>query len=152
MKSEQVLKVFETLIHQHFLEVLEVSPVESLTPFRMEDSRNGKEEFIFVAKCTPAIYAPVKNRDVMMQTPIDISVYIEGTSLIIRFDFLSIVLESEITQAMIPSFLSTMMQSNKTTLAIVDANSYKLVWVTNTIDTTGLMDIAQELLKKLNIH
>lgn len=124
---------YEAFIHEHFLDVLKVSPVNSTTPFEIGDMRNDKTEFIFVSKCSPFMCEPVKGKSMEEKTPVKFTMYNEGKNLIIRFEVLDIILETEILSHQAHSFLSTLIHQEKLTLVIMDANQYDIVWMTNTI-------------------
>lgn len=131
--STEVLFKFQAYIQQHFLDVLQASPIESTTPFQIENALTGTSEFLFISKCSPYMYEPVKNRNIYEATNVKFSMYIEENNLIIRFDLLDMMLESEIQADKVKSFLSILLHQETITLAIVDSKQYNLIWLTNTI-------------------
>ena len=132
-KSKQVLSQFESHIHKEYLSLLRMSPMESLTPVEVENLLNGKSEFLFLAKCSPYVYAPVKGRDIERKTDIKFTMYNEDDNLIIRFDILDMMLESAIPAHKIKEFLSILLHQEYITVAVLDGNAYRLIWMTNQI-------------------
>jgi hypothetical protein len=143
--------VFEKFIHSNFKEALNISPDDSLTPFQVGNIFNGEEEFLFVAKCTPFIYKSLKGRRLEQETRIQMSMYNEDKKLIIRFELLDITLETEIREEQIKGFLSVLYNQEKITLAVVDASTYKLIWVTNTIPFKAIRTQYQEVFDKYGV-
>lgn len=146
MNYSEVLSTMESFILENYSDILEISPVESLTPYKVQDIRDGKESFIFVAKCSPFIYEPFKGRELGSTSDIKISTYKEGTSLILRFEIFDVILETEIIANNLEDFTNMLKQSDKTTLAVMDANTYKMIWLTNTISTKSILFHTQLIL------
>lgn len=132
-KSKQVLSQFEFHIHQFYMPLLRKSPMESVTPVEVENALTGKSEFLFLAKCSPFLYASVKGRDIEERTNIRFTMYNEGDNLIIRFDILDMMLESEIPAQKAKEFLSILLHQEYITIAVLDGNTYKVIWLTNQI-------------------
>lgn len=128
------MKMLETFINQYFLDVLRISPMNSLTPFEIENFINGNKEFLFVAKLSPYMYEPFLSPQAKGQTQIQIGMYFENENLIIRFVLFDVILESEIRKEKISQFLSVFKHQQIITLAILDGNTYDLIWGTNKID------------------
>lgn len=132
-KSKQVLSQFESHIHKDYMPLLRISPMESVTPVEVENVLTGKSEFLFLAKCSPYVYAPVKGRDIEKRTNIKFTMYNEGDDLIIRFDILDMMLESAIPAHKVKEFLSILLHQEYITIAVLDGNNYKVIWLTNQI-------------------
>ncbi|PLS19231.1 hypothetical protein CVD28_02135 [Bacillus sp. M6-12] len=150
MKPEYISQ-FEAFIHEHFLDALKVSPVNSTTPFEVGDSRNGERQFIFVSKCSPFMYEPVKGRSMKERTSVEFTMYNEGKNLILRFEVLDMILETEILSHQAHRFLSTLIHQDKITLVIIDANQYDIVWMTNTIPFRTIRFHYKEIFEMYNV-
>jgi len=133
LMSSKVFSEFEAYIHRHYLDILKISPVESVTPFEVENTLTDKSEFLFIAKCSPYLYDPVKSRDIKTPTNVKFTMYVENTNLIIRFDLLGMILESEIKAHQAPNFLSILLFQEFITLVITDSDTNRLIWFTNSI-------------------
>lgn len=149
--NPKLLSEFESHIHHHFLSILKMSPIESMTPFEMVDATTGKSEFIFIAKCSPYLYAPVKKRSIDKKTKLDCTLYNEGNDMIIRFEFLTMMLESSIPADGARAFLSVLLEQESITLVVVDADSYKVIWLTNTISLKDIPPHSKEIFKRYNL-
>lgn len=139
------LKMFERFIHANFIDVLRISPMDSLTPFQVGEQVGEQEEFIFIGKLSPYIYEPFKGRSLSESIPIEMAMYNEGDNLIVHFDTLGVQLETEIRAEVIRPFLSTLAQQEKITIAILDGYTYDLVWLTNTIPFRAIRHHFQEI-------
>lgn len=128
-----VLERFESFIKEHFQEVLQVSPMDSLTPFRVGNTENTREEFIFIAKLSPYMYEPFKGRNIRDPLSYEMLMYHEDETLIVGFKMLGVLTETEIRPELISEFLTVLYSQEKITIAVVDGDTYRLVWLTNTI-------------------
>lgn len=146
------LKMFERFIHTNFIDVLRISPMDSLTPFQVGDGDGEQEEFLFIGKLSPYIYEPFKGRSLNEQIPIKMAMYNEGDNLIIHFDMLDVQLETEIRAELIEKFLPILYQQEKITLAILDGYAYNLVWLTNTIPFGKIRHHYQEIFDKYGVN
>lgn len=131
--NSRIMSQLQSHIQQEFLSTLQVSPMESTVPFVVENTITGQEELVFVSKCSPHLYAPVKGRDIFQPTKVHFTMYNEGKNLIVRFELLDIVLESEILHQQAKSFLSILLHQDKITLYIIDGHTYQLIWLTNSL-------------------
>lgn len=146
------LEIFERFLHTNFLDVLHISPIDSLTPFQVGNEEGGQEEFLFIGKLSPYVYEPFKGRSLNDHIPIKMAMYIENDSLIIQFDILDVLLETEIRPELIQKFLPILYQQEKITVAIVDGYNYKLVWLTNTIPFGEMRHHYQEVFDRYGIN
>jgi hypothetical protein len=127
--NSDILSQFQSFIHQHFLDALEISPINSTTPFEIGNALTGQKEFLFISNLTPFLYAPVKGRDIHEKVNLQFSMYNEGEDLILRFEMFDMILESEIRSYQAKEFLSVLLHQEKINLAIVDTNTYELIWI-----------------------
>lgn len=146
------LKMFERFIHTNFIDVLHISPMDSLTPFQVGSPEDGQNEFIFIGKLSPYIYEPFKGRSLNEQVPIKMAMYKEGANLIVHFDTLGVQLETEIRAEVIRPFLSILAQQEKITLAILDGYTYNLMWLTNTIPFGKIRHHYKEIFEEYGIQ
>lgn len=147
----QALKEFETYIKQHYSDVLRISPGNSTTPFEVENMLTGKSEFLFISKCDPYVYEPLKNRDIQEKVNITLTMYVEGNNLIIRFELLDIILETEINGGQAKGFLSTLIHQEIITLVVVDAKTHNVIWLTNTIPFQTIRFHYKEIFEKYGV-
>lgn len=124
----------QSYIQEHFLHALNMSPVDSLTPFEIGNALTGHSEFLFLSKSSPSMYAPVKGRGIQEKTACQVTMYHEGKSLILRFEVLGMIMETEIVESKIKNFLSILLHQETITLVVLDAKTYEVVWLTNTIN------------------
>lgn len=149
--SKEVLSQFTAYIQQNYSGILSISPVNSTTPFEVQNMITGKSEFLFLSKCSPDLYEPVKGRDISAPTNIQFKMYNEGDNLIVAFELLGMILESEIPASGAKAFLSILFQQEKITFAIVDANTYQVIWLTNTIPFRTIRFHYKEVFEKYGV-
>jgi hypothetical protein len=150
--SQQILSQFESYIHQHYAGILSISPVNSTTPFKVQNTLSGKSEFLFISKCTPDLYAPLKGRDIQEHTNIKFTMYTERENLIVKFELLNdIIHESEIPKDGAKAFLSILLHQEFITLAVVDSQTYKLIWLTNNISFRTIRFHYKEIFERFGV-
>lgn len=145
MSSQNVLNQFEQYVKTHFSGILSISPKNSLTPFEIANTITNQTEFLFIANCTPDVYEPLEGRDIRLKTNINLTMYNENNSLIVRFDILDLFLESEIVNENIKRFLHILKEQEYITLVVVDSETLEVIWVTNMIPFKSVRSQYQEI-------
>lgn len=145
---EEARSIMESVIHRNYLHILEMSPVESLTPVKTRDNLNDIDTFLFIAKLSPNIYEPLKNFKLDGMMEIKQSAYKEGTSVIYRLEFLSMILESEIIAKNLKDFTTTLKQNKYIYIAVVDADTYEVIWFTNKFPASTINILVEQVIER----
>jgi hypothetical protein len=131
MRENLHVKMFEQYIKRNFSEIINQSPVNSMTPFTLE-TEEGREEYIFIVKAESWLYEPLMEQDIDKQRPMGCKAYTEGENLIFGFDIdPDINLETEIYKDLIVEFLTRLHKQKILMVAVVDHITMNLVWITN---------------------
>lgn len=148
------LKAFATLeyfINQHFTDLLQISPDNSLTPIALENHVTKQQEIFFLAKLTPYVYEPVKGRNIQKPTKVQLAMYLENDDLVIRFEILDMNLETLIPKEKVHGLLSVLLHQKFITISIVDAKTHRLIWFTNNISFQSVRFFYEDIFKKFGV-
>lgn len=130
-------KKYESFLHEQLGPALSELPLDMLIPLNYE-SDAGKEEIVFIAKCSADQYTPVTQRE--SDDIVPISVHMEMVpsrfSFAITLDDLALQIGLQLTRA--EEILRCLYDQEKITVILLDHQTLHVVWLTTEVHFEAL--------------